>query len=87
MLSSGGAVHDAYCRWAPRLPPTRPSGPTPLPHPPPPQKLIRYMTQGIDMSAAFVPATKWVLTRCRGGGAASWAARLAAPRCLHWGCA
>lgn len=26
----------------------------------PPQKLIRYMTQGIDMSAAFVPATKCV---------------------------
>ena len=25
-----------------------------------PQKLIRYMTQGIDMSAAFVPATKCV---------------------------
>ena len=28
-----------------------------------PQKLIRYMTQGIDMSAAFVPATKWVLAQ------------------------
>jgi hypothetical protein len=28
--------------------------------PVPTQKLIRYMTQGIDMSAAFVPATKCV---------------------------
>lgn len=38
---------------------------SPLPPPACPQKLIRYMTQGIDMSAAFVPATKWVLASAR----------------------
>ena len=65
-LGGGKRSAPVLMAWSsPRRPPSPPAALAATTPPPPwllpcTQKLIRYMTQGIDMSAAFVPATKCV---------------------------